>query len=467
VLLVAVLFRAAPKDFLPWWTDEVVYWNEIVGIANVGWNGGYVTVYEQPPRARLLRAGPHGPVFPALYAGIARLFGWRSYSPYLVNLALITAGLAVWIEARGPLRPSEIIVIATFWPLLLYLPTAMQEPMHFTLAALVAAATWCMAHGGRRRMVLAGAIGALAVGAMARPTWGLMLIPLVWPHVRGSRPRIALALIAAATLTLVAQLILGYTAAPFPNEQSALFSLAGTDPVRALQALLRRTGANTLMFVDPRNGEISEVALRYIIIAVSVVLLMEVRRRIRFAVTAEAAIVEAAALGLILPLPAVLALGWVESWRDFRMLAPHLLYALLLAAPLAVTVRRVWWVSLVALPAFVLTFIDFHQDRFTTSRQEIDQLRGAVAPLMVPDAAGPPWSRTILVSADLLQYQLLGLPPGISVSFVLDWEKMHGPLHSRYLLLRPQDKRVFPDPLHVTALAETPLGTLYRNLDAP
>jgi hypothetical protein len=79
-----------------------------------------------------------------------------------------------------------------------------------------------------------------------------------------------------------------------------------------------------------------------------------------------------------------------------------------------------------------------------------------------PEAS--PWANTVLVHAELLQYPLLGLPPGIGVSYVADWSNLPASVRSQYLLLREKDREEIGDRLPLEPIVDTPLGVLYRNL---
>jgi hypothetical protein len=68
-----------------------------------------------------------------------------------------------------------------------------------------------------------------------------------------------------------------------------------------------------------------------------------------------------------------------------------------------------------------------------------------------------------MTHADTLQPPLVGLPHGIGISFVLDWEDLPIPPRSRYLLLREEDEPQVVPRVRLTRLAETSLGVLYRN----
>ena len=161
----------------------------------------------------------------------------------------------------------------------------------------------------------------------------------------------------------------------------------------------------------------------------------------------------------------VICFGQVESWRDFRLLAPHVLTALLIVAAKARWARWLWGATLLFLPLHYQEFVEFHEERFTSDPAPIAAMRDAVATAMpfVPDAS--PWRNTVLVPIELVQFPLLGLPPGIGISYVIDWSDMKN-VQSAYVLLGPGDREEAKTLGRLLPLAETPLGTLYRNADA-
>jgi hypothetical protein len=172
---------------------------------------------------------------------------------------------------------------------------------------------------------------------------------------------------------------------------------------------------------------------------------------------------ETAVLAIAPVLILVVVAGEVESWRDFRVLAPHVLVALLVLVANARWERWLWAATLVLLPVYYDGFVDFHRARFTTAPTDIAGMHDATTPTMPFVANASPWTNTVTVHADLLQFPLLGIPRGIGVSYVFDWSNLATPVRSRYLLLRPEDKEQLASRVHLAPLASTPLGTLYRN----
>ena len=74
-----------------------------------------------------------------------------------------------------------LLVLLTYWPLHLYLPVAMQEPFHYAVAILLAGIFYrLLVHEGAVPHWLLGAALVTIVGAaLVRPTWAVLLLPLV------------------------------------------------------------------------------------------------------------------------------------------------------------------------------------------------------------------------------------------------------------------------------------------------
>src|SRR5688500_4277323 len=178
--LVALLFKAGPHQFLPIWNDEVVYWNEAAVFAEAGFHGGYVTVHEEVAAAEFSRFGPHGPAFAIFHGSIARLIGWQPPTAFFINLVVVSIAAFAWVRGTGAgTSPAALLLLAGFWPLLLYLPTEMQEPTHFALAflfALAIARQWDAP--GPLAYVWTALL--LTAAALLKPSWALLLLPLGW-----------------------------------------------------------------------------------------------------------------------------------------------------------------------------------------------------------------------------------------------------------------------------------------------
>jgi hypothetical protein len=460
LVAVAALFGAHPGRFIPWWNDEVVYWNEAAIFAEAGLGGGYVTIDETPARAEFFRFGPHGPLFHVLHGSVGWLAGWQPYTPFYIHLALVSAAAFAWVRGSAArTSPAALVLLAGFWPLLLYLPTAMHEPVHFALAFLIALAV--------ERNIRAGSIGGwgallILTATLARPSWILMVLPLGWPRARRAGPAGIAALCAVAVLaTAAAWGTFDAIAAPSPHNSRMLTRAWLESPPEAMTALATTASRNLQRYVA-LTEEPAQVVFRYFTAGLLVVLLL---RSVAFRPRdpAHALAVETALLAVGPVLLLVLLAGEVQSWRDFRVIAPHVFAGLLVLAARARWERWLWCATLGLLPFYYQGFVAFHQERFTSDRGAIAAMREASATSVPFTPGASPWENTMLMHTDQLQFPLLGLPRGLGISYVFDWSNLKPPVKSRYLLLRESDKAQLPEGVRLVPVAATPLGTVYRN----
>lgn len=448
--LAAMLWHASPRDFVPVWSDEVVYWNETAAFMRGGFRAGYITVGEDPAPAAFSRFGPHGVGYAMLYGSLARLAGWRPYSQYLVHLLVIPlcAGTWFWARRHQPSRVADALLVATFWPLLVYLPTGMTEPLHFGLAFLFAALLERQAPS--RSNVLMRTV-LLGVAAFLRPTWAVILPALFWRSAP-RRLRWPVVIPAAGLFFLASFLLQTWTSAPYPH--LAWRPAAFAEPAQAIGPLLGRIAANVRAFVTPHEDWF--VTLYRIELSAGLITAFILWRRQG---AGHPWRVETAAW-LVLPVFAVqLAAADVPSGRELRVLTPHALAALLVVAGARwAAVPAV--LNLIVLPTLLLTYIDLHDGHFTRGAEAWEFAHAVRGALVFDDKATSGWENTILMHADALAPGMLGIPPGIGISFVLDWTDQASPPRSRYVLLREREERVFPT-TGLVRLADVPAGTIY------
>jgi hypothetical protein len=248
----------------------------------------------------------------------------------------------------------------------------------------------------------------------------------------------------------------------YPNSLHHISETWAESPSRAVGAILELSTANLSKLLAWSTDAPPQVVLRYFLVLFIAVLGV----RVLVARPREQACADATELACVTvaPLFAItLLVGEVESWRDFRLLSPALLVALLLLVPHCRWERWLWSLTLVLTPLYWAGFAEFHRDRFTTRDVAITTMRDATRTVrFVRDAS--PWDNTVLVHADLLQFPLLGLPSGIAVSYVTNWDDLASPIRSRFLLLRHDDREQIESRIRLAPVAETPLGTLYTNL---
>jgi hypothetical protein len=193
-------------------------------------------------------------------------------------------------------------------------------------------------------------------------------------------------------------------------------------------------------------------------------------------------------LNMGLLLIAVVALYDVQDWRDYRVVAPHLLLCLMVltsgtACRWAV---RFALVNLLFLPAFATQFEKSHRIRVDheRTRNVVIDLRDDLA--YDPEAASP-WENTLLVP-EVDPSNRVRVPPGIGVCWSVPFSgggRLTLPADSPYfvslqqvgddwLALPPKSRWVFATPgkvatwhgCHLKLLKTMPAGNLYLNLDS-
>ena len=487
-LLLYSFFRRTLLDHIPGVINDAIdYWLEAQAFAHAGFGSGYFTIDERPAPASFSHFGSHGPLFPVLHGMLGRVLGWHAWSIPVVHTGLVAAAL-LFFARRIPLdrggRILTVLSVATFWPLLLFLPTSLQEGLHLAVAVFLAAALRPVLDGRETSRALhASLVAVLVAASLMRPSWGLLL-PAVFVMLFGGASRRRQVLAVAAGVALGAALVAAFVhiAAPFGREEFFFVKVARLQ--EAASALVARTATNAGRFVEA--GSALEVRGRFLVLALalaSAILAARARPRRELAFNAYN-------LGSIL-VAAVLAYV-LGPWADYRVFAAHLLLSVLLLVSSTATAPRrlavgVLLVQLASIGPFIEAFRGLGASyRYDAAR--IEAFGAAVRPAIGFGRGQEGWCNTLLsVNPPYFYPEMVALPPGIGVTMLFGSRGVPPPLRSRYVLLDPDDPRrwslgaptvthVGPDHVQVTVgdwlsldlmpLASTPVGQLYQNLDA-
>lgn len=476
-LLIWHAFGTGWGDFLPAWNDEVVYWHEILTFALHGFAGGYYSIEELTPAAPFTAFGTHGPFFPMLYGTVAKVFGWTKTSGPLFNIGAITLALAAFVGlARPRLRHLAAVaaLVAVFWPILLYIPTTMQESLH-QADAIVLAALFCrlLAANGSSPRLLFLTLMVTAGAALVRPTWSFLFMALALAQSPGGRPREkAHAVMFAVAAVAVFFVLIRFLTAPYPDGFLHLFfARLAEDPPGALIFFGDRLLGNILALLRFDRCSALEVLLRYVILAL-LVYSAYFSWRGQSSETEdnrnERALICFSFYNLLFILTFTLLFYDIGDWRDFRVLAPHLLLSLLILA--MTRKKRVVVAAVLAFlllsPVFYKTFLVFHQVHF---KREVD-LVGHFSPIAAQiryDKEKGSWANSLLVDIGSMQYFLTDVSPGIGIGGVLNWNRIAYPLKSRYVFVPSPVYLQIKNRAHLRLLSSGPLGHLFVNLDCP
>lgn len=465
-----------PQSYLPVQSDELSYWHQIVAFSHVGFGNGYYTYQEYTP-AVPSAYGAWGPTLPVLYGSVLAVFG-TSYSAVVwLNLAvfavLVFGALSV---ARPDLRRTLLLglTLITYTPLLMYVPSGMQEPLNLALAVVLAVLFLRLltAQPGARRWPTVWLCLAIILASALRATWALLFLPAVLLAARGMGRRVLLKAAAAGSIATVAlALLFPLWAAPAPYGYTYRIR-HGATLADKFGLLAENIGRNVALYVDGdalafRTTIVERFQLLAVLLAVAVVAVLALSRR-KWRGTEAAAF--GWSVGLALAGPLAFIVCFYDIGNGVRVLGAHTLFAAVLAG----LWRRRWAIALPAL--LILTNIAsagwFHHDfvarnriNFNGDRATIEAMRASIAGELRfrPDVNR--WCNTVLLSTDYgFFYQLVSVEPGIGLSVDLN-HKFQGLVKSAYVLV--SDANVALLPANLELLRRTPQGGLYRNLDSP
>jgi len=458
--------------------DEILYWHETATFARVGWSGGYYVVKERPARWSVTHFGAHGPAFPALYGLLGRVLGWREFSGPLFHLLFLAAGLSLYAFLARPSPVGVVLcaaIVATFWPLILYIPSNMQEGLHFALAAAAAGVfAALLGSGGRLGFAGLAALGLTATYAvLLRPSWSLLvpllilLLPL--PARRARLFGFALLLATAGLFWVFVQ-----AASPFP-EGGFLFVNGLSNP-----ALLVGNARSNLERVTTGNALERAQWLQCLVLV-----LVALWRLVAGGPSERRTwAVHLGNVGVLAPM--IVVFYTLESGGAFRLLGVGLFLSLLLLAADSSTVSRRLVIALTLVQLAVAPYfsqaLTLRARCFPRTPERVAAFRNSVGDRLRYAAGRSPWCNT-LVAAHYPYYfrEFVAVPAGIGLSMMLGES---GPLRSGYVLLDLAAIAATPEatlrslggeafefnhpglaPVRLERLAATNVGSLYRNRD--
>jgi hypothetical protein len=472
IVLVRWCFGVPISAFRPVMFDEISYWHETLTFSTVGFTGGYYTWGELTNASGFTPFDPHGPGYPIVYGLVGKLFGWYRHSQVVLNLVAIA--LAVWGWTAASKLPLSRMLLAgalliTFWPMILWAPTGMQEGMHHAGAiAMAAFFAYALAPAPRRSVIAIGWI-VLAALSFVRPTW-LVLMPL-WAyataHGKGRRA-IAISVGVALLLTLIVLVLYSRTTAPFPT---GFFFLRVLDRSESISRIWGNLRFNLVRTIEPGEYKFDEVLFRlqYWLWLAAAATLTIVWRRSAAADKRSSALLGIGTAAMAIALSLMLILYTLTNWAEHRVLSAFLLFAALLCTavpgrPAALLVSVLIASNLATVKPFVDSFRGERSDNFVWDRRGAYELADAINGRIVYRSGATRWCNTLLTS----QYppQIIVVPAGIGLSTAREPNEMTQPPRSHFLLLDNAARADFRLPIHVQPLATLPYGTLYLNLDS-
>lgn len=452
-------------DYVPLISDEIMYWHQALTFREAGFNGGYYTVGEQTASFEWSHFYSWGPMYPLIYGGIARLVGWELYTAPLLNLTFITLALGLLLANIRLSRPQLLFIIAlmlTCWAILWMLSATMQEALHLALAIGLAWGFYKLLQGNAATTLKLTMLLLLVVAALLRYSWGLLFLPYFLLLLQPLKlTRVLLAFVLAAVMIVFTTGLSVGASAPYPTDVD-IGGLAQRGIAGAVEVLISIVVDNLGRFI---NGDANSQSLRYQTLALIVIagafLITAQRRRSSFNEMGFHLL----NLGGILVANLIFTL--LNDYRDYRVIAPHMLLSLILL----VLYHRRWIVSavivcnLLLLPA-ALQFLTMRGVNYYFASELITELRREWSDILVYDPnAVNAWCNTVDLPPRV-SWEYLAVPAGIGTTRI---SLTQLPLRARWIVVNNQSSmytQVQAGETNLEWLATTPLGELYRNPDA-
>lgn len=482
LVLITVHMQAMPGDFIPYLNDEVANWHQTLTFKEVGFLGGYYSVNERPPAAEFTHFYTYGPWHSMLFGTLARLTGWSYTLPLLFNsLTLLVAVLVFCAIVRPNLRQLGLIalLLLTFWPMLVYFLSYMQESFHQAIGIVSAGAFYYVVKrkGRLTRLAQATCITWLLYASITRTSWSVLFVPYFILTSRQTRPAVFLALL-KSLLVIGLVLIVGIlTGAPGNN---SVFNIIGSFTISASTGVwlfVNYFGLNLFKYLNPLKQPLDVVQTVQVtgLIIGSLVMFFWLRRSSRN--TKRSTVVletQFHLLNLILIVFASMGFYIIGTGGDYRVIASHLLLSLLLLIafkrykPVLVVIAF----NALCIPLFMQYYTSHADLRVHPDREAILAFAEGIQPHVHYNAAlaDKPWCNTLLFDVRFYDRLLTTVPGGVGLSFFFTADTAPQLLKSLYILL-PDDAYATlmarPKPPRLELLAEMPNGTsIYRNLDA-
>ena len=264
MFLVNHFFDLSLNDFRAssYFNDEIDYWHMAKTFKEVGFKGGYYTLNEMPASIKFIHFGPHGPMYPIIYGFIGKAIHWEQYTPVLINIGLISISLVVFIyitKINNRRLGILVVLLSTFWPMLLYIPSNTQQSLHQSFAILFAGLFYKLLSSNKpsRRLIFV-LFGLIFFASLVHFSWAILFFPFFFIRIKFfSLGTVLSAIIKSTALVFVFFIMFQFMAAKYPyGFLFGLFSFFGNQVslIAALKGLVKgillQIDKNLIVFTD-------------------------------------------------------------------------------------------------------------------------------------------------------------------------------------------------------------------------
>jgi hypothetical protein len=477
-LIVATQAKASLTDFFPISpNDQNEYWHQVATFHAVGFNGGYYTHLEKPAIITASRFGVHGPFYILPLGLLANITDWTYATPIFYNMFFLAFGffLFAWFSQ---LTNRQIVLaglaLSFFPPVLIYLPSAMQESIHQMAAMIFALYLGIVLTKQEKTQpwIKISAVIFTIVISLSRPSWSLLLFPLLALILPKNIKAQVGGLIAGVGSMLVIAIFIGMFITPGNNAITLAIGQFSKGWRSGLLHILGWVRNNIDSFLAIANSSRLALRIQYCLsLFLSLALVIYYWSKAKKNALQDKNFVFSLLI-IIIILPIVIwsfTLYYIKN--DIRFIAPYLLLTvfLLILQNKEKLVILFILVNLLVFPDVLQHFSNPVSSNFIYSTPQIKETRQIFenAIQYQPDQPNA-WCNTLLLPVTLYDYRIALIPPGIGISYVLDnngIDRVPFPVKSKYLLVTPRQlKEADPQNLiHLEKAAEFSDSTLFIN----
>ncbi|SFM13122.1 hypothetical protein SAMN03159341_11788 [Paenibacillus sp. 1_12] len=457
--------------FSPAWSDEIVYWSEINSFVKVFFENGHFSIDEQV-KPTFSHYGAHGPFYPILLGMFSKVFGYGINSGVFYNLVFIFLATILFLFVIKPNlfdTVSLLGVLCLFWPMYLYIPTAMQECLHYSIAITMSVFLYKLFKNPENKKIKMWLLLIITIASVIRPTWSFLIpfffMPLELKKYKDFCFKTIISIIYIFSLFMLSN----YLSAPYPNWVSQWIQ-GGFH----LNLLIQHFVLNIQGFFSGQGSTLEWiqrlVCILILFIYGSSALLYIFRiKKIDFGVSSfestnisfKLFYFHLANLGMVILL--TLLVYDIGDWRDFRVIAPHLLLSVLLEVcfrkklvPILLICSNITFLS-----AFSNVYQSLHKVHF--AKQESSSPWSVLDELIHYDNNAGPWGNTLLIDTNHINSNLLYVPHGIGISFIINHTSLGEKILSKYILVNDEVYNKISTKGNFKLIASFPDARLYIN----
>ena len=318
---------------IPYWTDELSYWHEVLSFSSKGFNFGYYTINEIVPK--ILSFGTHGFGTISIYSLYAKIFGWNYYSIVIANNVFISLAFFFFVLIVKPTTEKTLLITSfylTYSPIILYCSTSMSEMLNYAIIIIYFTLLYTYINSGVNKKNIVFFLFFLCVFiSFIRIIYIVLFLPIILCRTKQFKlDRKTIYLLGGWILLSISLfLINSQFVSPFPvSFLSELFSVS--NPLQFVLSFVKHFILNVLRFIYPFRDESIQIFQRYLILYLILWYFIKYRvRKFRYLFNDPRYL--SGFIIIVLSLLITISAYDVFNWRDFRVMAPLIFGVFLLA----------------------------------------------------------------------------------------------------------------------------------------